>query len=238
MACQRLAQGGRFLSIPEGMTAFSRKAIMARGAVHAAACWIASAGTMVVMAAWIGADTNGIPAFDREGLVLANAWRSARLDDIFLHLTWIGSLKLLLPLVLAAGMGLWRSGFRDEAGFLVTALVGASALAQLAKHLALRPRPDLFVALTSVDSPLSLPSGHAVQVTAVGLASLFIAVRLAPSYWRCAVSLLVSIVALVGFSRLYLQVHYPSDILAGTLAAAFWVAGLRSFMFARRRHIA
>lgn len=159
------------------------------------------------------------------------------LDDVFLHLTWIGSLVVLLPTVLAAGMGLWRSGFRDEAGFLVAALVGASALAQLAKHLALRQRPDLFAALTSVDSPLSFPSAHAVQVTAAGVACLVIAIRLAPSCWRCAVPVLVSIVALVGLSRLYLQVHYPSDVLAGTLAAAFWVAGLRSFMLAGRRHV-
>lgn len=201
---------------------------MARGAVQALAWWIASAGTMVAMAAWIGAGTNDIPAFDREGLVLANAWRSARLDDVFLHLTWIGSLMVLLPLVVAAGMGLWRSGFRDEAGFLVAALVGASALAQLAKHLALRPRPDLFAALISVDSPLSFPSAHAVQVTAVAMSALVVVARLAPRHRYWAASTLISVVLLVGASRIYLQVHFPSDVLTGSIAAGFWVAGLHA----------
>jgi membrane-associated phospholipid phosphatase len=51
--------------------------------------------------------------------------------------------------------------------FLMVALAGASLLAQLAKHLVLRSRPELFAALVSIASRLSFPSTHAVQVTAV-----------------------------------------------------------------------
>ncbi len=43
--------------------------------------------------------------------------------------------------------------------------------------------------------------------------------------------MLAALVLLVDFSRLYLQVHYPSDVLAGSIAAACWVMGLRVFMF-------
>lgn len=205
---------------------------MGRSAIQAVPWGFAAAVTLVATAVWVGANEAGPPLFDREGLRLANAWRSPLLDAAFLGLTWLGSLMVLLPLVLAAGMVLWRRGFRGEAGFLVVALVGASAWAHLAKHLAVRLRPDLYTALAPVGSPLSFPSIHAVQVTAVALASWVIVNRLAP--WRRGwlVPTLVSMVALVGFSRLYLQLHYPSDVLAGTLSAGFWVAGLRALVFA------
>lgn len=108
------------------------------------------------------------------------------------------------------------------------ALAGASILAHVTKHLALRPRPDLFSALTPVVSPLSFPSAHAAQATAVAMALLLVVARRTPRCRRWAIPLALSIVALVCLSRLYLQAHYPSDVLAGTIAAACWVVGLRA----------
>lgn len=201
------------------------------GSREAAAWWIAAVATPVAMAVWVGA--NGIPAFDRKGLHLAHAWRSPWLDTVFPTLTWLGSMIVLLPLVAAGGVVIWRAGFRRETGFFVAAMAGASIFAQLAKHLVLRQRPDLFAALTTVASPLSFPSAHAVQVTALAVASGVLVARLAPDCRPWAMPLLALVVALVGFSRLYLQVHYPSDVLAGILAAAFWVAGLRALVFVR-----
>jgi undecaprenyl-diphosphatase len=192
----------------------------------------AALATLVAAAAWFGVSEIGSPAFDRDGLILANAWRSPWLDAAFLGLTWIGSLMLLLPLVLTAGILLWRRGYRGEARFLIAALVGASLLAQLAKHLALRNRPDLFAALASVASPLSFPSAHAVQATAAAMSALVVVARLAPRHRYWAAPALISIVLLVGVSRIYLQVHFPSDVLAGSLAAGFWVACLHALTLA------
>lgn len=211
-----------------------RKLIMALGSVQAISWWLVAAGTLIGVGAWVGGGVGSIPAFDREGLILAHAWRSPLFDAAFAVLTRIGSLIVLLPLVLVVGMRLWRRGFRGEAGFLIAALVGASAWAHLAKHLAMRPRPDLYPALAAVASPLSFPSIHAVQVTTVAVASWVIVNRLTPWRRHWLAPALVPMVALVGFSRFYLQVHYPSDVLAGTLSAAFWVAGLRAFVFAGR----
>ena len=203
---------------------------MRRGAIRAAPWWSAALGTLVAAGAWIRAAESGQLFFDREGLILANAWRSPWLDQVFLSLTWLGSLLILLPLVLAAATLLWRRGHRDDAWFIVGALAGASLLTQLAKYLALRPRPDLFAALTSVGSPWSFPSAHAVQATAVAAAVWLVAVRLTPHYRQWLMPVLLLIVVLVDFSRLYLQVHYPSDVLAGTIVAGCWVAGLRALM--------
>jgi membrane-associated phospholipid phosphatase len=203
--------------------------IVRRSAIRAAMWWSVALGVLVATTVRVRATDSGYLFFDREGLILANAWRSPWLDGVFLSLTWAGSLMVLLPLVLAVGMLLWRGGHRGEARFVVAALVGASLLVQLAKHLALRPRPDLFAALTPVVSPLSFPSAHAAQVTAVAAALLLVAARLKPGYRRWALPVLLLTVVLVDFSRLYLQVHYPSDVLAGTIAAGCWVLGLRAF---------
>ena len=202
-------------------------------ASRVAAWWIAAVATPVAMAVWIGASANGIPGFDREGLTLAHAWRGPWLDAVFPILTRLGSMMVLLPLLVVGGVMLWRGGFRREAGFFAAAVIGASIFAQLAKHLVLRQRPDLFAALAPVASPLSFPSSHAVQVTALAVASGVLVVRLAPGCRRRAMPLLAALAVLVGFSRLYLHVHYPSDVLTGALAATFWVAGLRVLVFAR-----
>ncbi|MDP2824109.1 MAG: phosphatase PAP2 family protein [Sulfuritalea sp.] len=205
---------------------------MGRRAIQAGLWWIAALGTLLATNAWVMASESGIPSFDRAGLILADAWRSPWLGAAFSGLTWLGSLILLLPAVLAAAFVLWSNGHRGDARFVMGALAGASILAHLTKQLALRPRPDLFSALTPVVSPLSFPSVHAVQVTAVAAALLLVVARRAPRRQRWAALLLVSAVVLVGLSRLYLQVHYPSDVLAGTIAAACWVIGLRLVMLA------
>ena len=49
--------------------------------------------------------------------------------------------------------------------------------------------------------------------------------------------MLVLVVSLVGFSRIYLQVHFPSDVLAGLFAGAFWVYGLYALIFSARVRI-
>lgn len=183
----------------------------------------------LVMLGWLGVSAPG--RFDRDALQFANAWRSAALDAAFASLTWLGSLRVLLPLVAALGIWLWRRGRRGEARFLVLALLGASALAEVAKQMVQRPRPDLFAALTPVLSPFSFPSAHAMQVTAVAVAAWMLVRRQAPGHWsRNLPALLLAVVMLVDVSRIYLQVHYPGDVLAGSIAGGAWAVGLGRWM--------
>jgi undecaprenyl-diphosphatase len=168
--------------------------------------------------------------FDRAGLALADSLRSAWLDRLMAGATWLGSLWLLLPLAgLAAGRLLWRGRWR-EAGFVLLALPGASALGHLVKLWVARPRPDLFAAWLPVPEGWSYPSSHAMQATAAALA-LFLVARNRGAKKAVA---LAAAVLLVGASRVYLQVHFPSDVIAGTLAAALWVAGLHALVCGRR----
>jgi len=199
-------------------------------ALQAVLWWLAGLAVLSLGAVGIDAAGSGVPAFDRQGLLLVHAWRSPGLDILFRSLTWMGSVRVLLPLILVAAFLLWRGGHGRAACFVIAAAVGAAILAQAAKHLALRPRPELFPALVSVGSPFSFPSAHAAQVTAVAVSLLLAVVPLASHRKPWTVFVLLAVAALVGLSRVYLQVHYPSDVLAGTLAAACWTGGLHALM--------
>ncbi len=166
-------------------------------------------------------DPTRLPAWDQAGLALAHAARAPWLDSLFAIVTWLGSLAVLLPLALLVWW--WRRGERSAA-FVALALVGASALGHLAKLIAARPRPDLFPPLIAMPEDWSFPSAHAVQVTAFALAWLL---RPGTSPGRIELAALVAAAVVVIASRLYLQVHFPSDVVAGALLATFWVVLLR-----------
>lgn len=169
--------------------------------------------------------------FDRAGLVLADALRTASLDRLMSAATWIGSLALLLPVAGFAAWLLQRGRRPREAAFVIAGLLGAAALGQLAKLWAMRPRPDLFVPLVPMPSDWSYPSAHAMQATALALA-LFLVVGRRRAAWA---ALLSAAVVLVSASRVYLQVHFPSDVIAGMFAGALWVGGLHALLFGPRR---
>jgi len=168
----------------------------------------------------------GIGDFDRVGLGLAHALRSEWLDGAMERATWLGSLLLLLPLTATVAWLLLRSRRRREASFLLLALLGASALSHVFKLWVARPRPDLFPALLDMPGDWSFPSAHVMQATAAVVAWLFVT-RHSRAFWAILLGLAV---LLVGLSRIYLQVHFPSDVVAGILAAALWVAGLHALL--------
>jgi len=168
-------------------------------------------------------------AIDHAGLGLAHDLRGASLDRWMPTLTWLGSLAVLLPVTVLAALFLWRGRHRRAAGFLMLALLGATALSHLVKLAVMRPRPDLLPVWTAMPADWSYPSAHAMQITALAVAVVFVAPR-QRALWAVPLG---SAVLLVGLSRIYLQVHFPSDVLAGTLAAAFWVGGLHVLMFGR-----
>ncbi len=164
---------------------------------------------------------------DRAGLVLAHGLRSPTLDVFFGGISWLGSQTVLLPTAAVVAALFWRRGWRPEARFLLLACFGSPLIGQLLKLVVERPRPDLYPALASVLSPLSFPSVHAMQVTAAALAAWFLLRHRAPRYAGCAIAPLLALVVMVVISRIYLQVHYPSDVMAGALLAAGWTWWMR-----------
>ncbi len=124
-------------------------------------------------------------------------------------------------------VALWVAGQRRKALLLVITGIGASLLMWVLKISFHRQRPEPFFD-THLPASYSFPSGHALLsfcLYGVG-AALFSSdqekrsVRIA--IWTFAGVLVVAI----GYSRIYLGVHYPSDVLAGYLAALVWVLGV------------
>jgi undecaprenyl-diphosphatase len=189
--------------------------------------WLSSVAVLAAGAVAVCPDRRcGIGDFDRAGLGLAHALRSGWLDAMMQGITWFGSLMVLLPLTVVAALLLWRGRRRREAGFLVFAVLGSSALSHVFKLWVARPRPDLFPTWLDMPGDWSFPSAHTMQATAAALAWLLV-VRRSRAFWAILLGLAV---LLVGLSRLYLQVHFPSDVVAGILAATLWVAGLHALL--------
>jgi undecaprenyl-diphosphatase len=112
--------------------------------------------------------------------------------------------------------------------FAVAAL-GAEALDQIMKLLFYRPRPEPFFGLASPVTH-SFPSGHAmVSCCFFGVLAAILAARQPSLLKRIAIFAAAALlVALMGFSRVYLGLHYPTDVLAGYAAAVVWLAVVRT----------
>lgn len=194
-------------------------------------CWSAAALALVLGAATVCPD-NGchVPEFDRRVLAAMHDLRQPWLDAAFAAATWLGSIAVLLPAALALAWRFRRRGLSLAARYLPLAVLGAWLIAHLGKLLVSRPRPDLFPVLIEMPADLSFPSAHAMQVAAFAFACAL--PPEARAGWRVVAAAAV-LAAVVGLSRLYLQVHYPSDVLSGLLAGAAWAAGLR-YLMARR----
>lgn len=190
------------------------------------ACWSGALVSLVII------EQISTPPCRWDGLILsaAKAMRHLWLDRFFSWITWTGSLYLLTPATAIITAYLARTGKGGDAWLLALGLAGASLLAHGSKPLFGRGRPDLFTALAELPADASYPSAHSAQIFAFAL-SLYLALRLAavPGSALMLSALLLWAIA-VGLSRIYLQVHYPSDVIGGALLALLWVCGLEHLL--------
>lgn len=135
--------------------------------------------------------------------------------------SWFGGGVPRWALVLLLAVLLWRSAGRRPALLFAATAVAANLASSLLKNIFDRPRPDLIPHLDHVSS-WSYPSGHATSVTAIAIAFAL----LAPPPWRrVAAGCAAAAILLTALSRVMLGVHWPSDVLGGTmLGAAFALA--------------
>ena len=153
-------------------------------------------------------------------LAWAGEWQHPALTAGMQAVTWLGSVVFLLPLALVLG---WqRHGRHDwrRWGFLPAAVLGGALIAQAIKWSIDRDRPELLPSLVAVPADPSFPSAHAWQITAFVAAWLLSTDGLRR---HGQVMAGIMLVLLIGFSRLYLQVHFPSDVLCGMLGGLLWV---------------
>ena len=162
--------------------------------------------------------------FDKQFLLFIHAHATTTLDNLMVLFSRVGSGLILVPFnALIFTLLFWKKQ-RKNAFFWGVAVCGAALINVLAKYGFSRVRPSLWVSLMP-ETTFSFPSGHAMQSMAVGTA---LVILLWKTRWRYVMLFLsASFVLAVGLSRVYLGVHYPSDILAGWFASLAWVVGLR-----------
>ncbi|MEF3073780.1 phosphatase PAP2 family protein [Methylobacter sp. Wu1] len=164
--------------------------------------------------------------WDKIVLTHISQLRSLWLDRLFLFFTHFGSLYFLMPVTAFIIWFLIRSGHSGDAWFLALSLGGASLIAHLAKYLFQRVRPDEFPFIGTMPLNASFPSAHTAQVMAFVITVYLILRRLdiQRAFWFLVIAAPVAV--MVALSRLYLQVHYPSDVLAGLVLALLWIMGV------------
>lgn len=174
---------------------------------------------LVAAGFWQALDTAVLHAIAR--------WHGPVRDAWVMALTDLGHEQGVIPLtvVLVVVLAIRRQVL--PAVFVVVAMAGAGGVNALVKHLVQRQRPALWEPLTH-ETTWSFPSGHAMGAVALAVVLTLLAW---PGRWRWPVLLAGGLFALLaGLSRLYLGVHWPSDIIGAWLLAPAWVLAVHACM--------
>lgn len=169
--------------------------------------------------------------FDESVLQMVNGISSPFLDLFMVGLTQLGGIAGAMTLTAGGATLLWVRRKRQKAVILVAGVSGAAVLNILLKAAFQRDRPELWERIVTEHS-FSFPSGHAMGSSALAFSLIVIFWQ---TRWRwLVVSLAVLYMASIGFTRLYLGVHYPTDVLAGWIVSAAWIVALVSAIYYRR----
>ncbi|MEX2582896.1 MAG: phosphatase PAP2 family protein [Gemmatimonadota bacterium] len=163
--------------------------------------------------------------FDEGVLLWLDARATPTLDVIALEITALGNWLVVAVIVAVAVALLSILGRRESAALILAAVVGAAAINPVLKAIFDRPRPELFEWRAHYAGSSSFPSGHAMASTVLFAVLAYVVHRLTTSrsISALAAAVAMTLVLLVGGSRLYLGVHYPSDVVAGFIAGFVWV---------------
>lgn len=157
-----------------------------------------------------------------------------------LDITALGGTVVLTLITLAVTGYLVMRRKAATAGFLLASIVGGAIVSFGLKLIFARPRPDLVEHMVFVDTS-SFPSGHAANSAVVYLT---LGMLLAGTQERHGsriylMAIAVALTLAIGVSRVYLGVHWPSDVLAGWCVGAVWagLCGVAAYLLQRRRQI-
>ena len=166
-------------------------------------------------------------ALDRAILLGLRAWGGPSwLRGAAVDVTALGSVTVLTLVVIAAAGLLIAERHYLTAGVALLATITGGQAVTLIKHLVHRPRPTLVEHWTTIHD-LSFPSGHSASSAIVYLTLAALATRTMRSTTgkRYVMAAAIVLVGAIGVSRVYLGVHWPSDVLAGWSLGTFWALG-------------
>ncbi|PIT88007.1 MAG: hypothetical protein COU29_04330 [Candidatus Magasanikbacteria bacterium CG10_big_fil_rev_8_21_14_0_10_36_32] len=159
---------------------------------------------------------------DERVMETMSLWRTSELIKIFMGATFLGAAKFVVALaaVLTVCLSLWKRSHFIVPFWIV--LVGTEACVFLGKISLMRTRPDIAVYL---ETSASFPSGHAaISLALYGFLAYLLTLRFKKIVHKILLySLAIILILAVGFSRLYLGVHYLSDVIAGYALGILWL---------------
>lgn len=146
-------------------------------------------------------------------------------EQVVAQFTALGGYTVMAVVVLVTAGGFAIAGQWHLAPILPTSFASSIVVENLLKTAFARPRPDIVGHLVETQT-MSFPSGHAMvgAVVWLTLGALVAHVSPRPAFRRYALAVAVAMTLLLGASRLYLGVHWPSDVLAGWSLGIAWAA--------------
>lgn len=206
-------------------TAVSGRKAVSRGTIILAFYfWLLSGA---ILFSWIARRTQFFPG-DRGITRILQKQKNPWLRRLMIAISEPGFAKLNIPLTTGIAGVFWLLRFRLEAIFLVLSST-SNLLNMLLKRVIKRPRPtqDLVAVARVINEP-SFPSGHVMYyMNLFGMLTYFLAIN-----WRSGrlrnflIAVCLSLMTLIGPSRVYLGAHWPSDVLAGYVYGGLWFGGL------------
>lgn len=144
------------------------------------------------------------------------------LEEMGRDVTALGSFAFLFFVLIAAVAYLVITERRGLALHMAAAVIGGQVISTVLKNAFDRPRPEIPHAARVFTT--SFPSGHAMlsAVTFLTLGTILARATPDPSLKRYFLTLAIFLTVMVGLSRIYLGVHYPTDVLAGWCVGAAW----------------
>jgi len=192
--------------------------------------FVASAAALLLFA-WLANEVlqGATLRFDNTVRDAVHSWASPPLTAAMRAITQFGSPEFLILVSVVLVWRLARTRRKRAVIVLAVGAIGAELLNLLLKELFHRQRPEAFFGDIEPLS-YSFPSGHSISSCCFyGLAAAIVTARMqSPARKALVWAGAALVVGLIGFSRIYLGVHYPSDVIAGYAAAIVWVAALRA----------
>lgn len=147
------------------------------------------------------------------------------MEIFFYYITWFGSILVLLPGALGIVVLFRRMLSSADVFLILGGLIGSSLVTHLMKLIFSRPRPIVIDGmLVSMPRDFSFPSAHTAQATAFFAALALVAYRYTPVKIGSSIRAISGlIIFLVGYSRIYLKVHYISDVIVGAVLGLSWI---------------
>ncbi|MEP6622398.1 MAG: phosphatase PAP2 family protein [bacterium] len=190
------------------------------------------AGAVVAVVATMGFSelaehvlAGGTQTFDVAILQWLHAHQSPMLTALMIEMTYLGTGTVVMMIVIIVALFLWHTEHKHSSRLLLAATAGNILLNGALKFIYHRPRPAVFDWQTTAVSS-SFPSGHAMSATVVYGTVAYLVMRLQKHHWSRVLTLgaAILLILLICLTRLYLGVHYPSDVIGGIIVGLAWAA--------------